>query len=71
MSPDTDLDHVLSCMLLAMATATNADMHTLGCTLHACAQAPQLSDSTRATLRRLASKPMACATVAQIAARPS
>lgn len=63
MSEQADLEHVLSCMLLAMATATGADMQTLGTVLRSCADAPQLDDATRQLLMQLAQQPLACGRV--------
>lgn len=60
MSEKADLEHVLSCMLLAMATATGADMQALGSVLRSCADAPQLTDETRQLLMQLAQGPLAC-----------
>lgn len=50
-------------MLLAMATATGADMQTLGAVLKTCADAPQLDDATRQLLMQLAQQPLACGRV--------
>ena len=61
MNQERDLEHVLGCMLLAVAVATRADMQALGDTLNACAKAPGLNKGTARLLEVLAEQPKRCA----------